>query len=98
MCKFGVPAASALIRLTCLPSMSYRSASYTLCVGDTVIAARRLMKGVVEVFTTRCDGGAAQQGHAVSGSDPSAVPISWWVDLAVRGRAWLVLAVNTCRL
>ena len=63
-----------------------------------MIAAWVLMKGVVDVFTTRCDGGAAQQGHAVSGSDPSAVTISWWVDLAVRGRAWLVLAVNTCRL
>ena len=63
-----------------------------------MITARRLMKVVVVLGRMRCDGGAAQQGHAVSGSDPSAVPISWWVDLAVRGRAWLVLAVNTCRL
>ena len=56
------------------------------------------MAVVVDVLTTRCAGGAVEQGHAVSGSDPIAVPMSWRVDLAVRGRAWLVLAVNTCRL
>jgi len=72
--------------------------SYTLCVGEHCDHSAAADEGCGEYIRIRCDGGAAQQGHAVSGSDAIAAPISWWVDLAVRGRAWLVQAINTCRL
>jgi hypothetical protein len=101
MCVYAVSARHgkySITRKVAAVLLFKSAANLQLCVGDTVITARRLMKVVVDVFTTRCDGGPAQQGHAVSGSDPSAVPISWWVDLAVRGRVWLVQAINTWRL
>jgi len=51
--------------------------SYVPTASDvgTVITARRLMEVVVDVLTTRCAGGAAGQGHAVSGSDRFTAPI-----------------------
>ena len=78
------------------------AANLPLCVGSTVITARRLMKGVVEVFTTRCDGGAAQQGHAVSVGQ---IPTQHRVGCGVISQCWfwriwlsLLQAINTCRL
>ena len=101
MCVYAVSAghdAYCITRKVVAVLLFKSAANLPLCVGSTVITAWVLMAVVVDVLTTRCDGGAVEQGHAVSGSAPIAVPISWRVDLAVWGRAWLVLAVNTCRL
>ena len=62
-----------------------------------MITARRLMAVVVDVLMTRCAGGAAEQGHAVSGSDAIAAPIRLWGALTMLVLADLAFTASGCQ-